>query len=152
MTRKKRATLEPWQASNARGQFVPLSYELVASDAFKALTKKQTSLYLFACQRRYATIKHNSGKLIDGDISPAGRWPTVPGVTGDCFYLNIAIATACGVYASDDRKTFYRDRKRLAVLGFIDVVIDGTRYRPKGKTVFKMSERWKAYHKDNKPP
>ena len=149
---RKRKSLEPWQSAAPNGQYVRLAYDFLASPAYKALTKKQIGLYLLACQRRFFTIRHNAGTVLNGDISPLGRWDGVPGVTAECFYLNFAIVTACGVYAPYDRKSFYKDRIRLVEIGLIDMVIDGTRYKPKGKTVFRMSERWKTYHQEQPPP
>ena len=148
---RKRKSLEPWQSAAPNGQYVRLAYDFLASPAYKALTKKQIGLYLLACQRRFFTIRHNAGTVINGNISPLGRWGGVPGVTAECFYLNLAIATTCGVYAAYDRKSFYKDRARLVQLGFIDIVIDGSKYKPKGKTAFRMSQRWKAYQQE-KPP
>lgn len=152
MGNRKRRGLEPWARNDEAGRYAPVAYSLNRSAAFKALTGAQIRLYLFVVERRQYTIYLNAKGNGTAETSPAARWCDAKEVTPDCFFLNRALATAAGYYRESDSKAFYRDMNALKKYGFIDTVIDGKRCSPRGKSVYRMSERWKAYTRPRSPP
>lgn len=150
MARKKeRAGLEPWEGRHKNGQYIRLSYDMVFScPAWQALTKKQIFLYFLARKQRFITLS-NHGK--DPEISPAAKWPDSPTIDDECFFLNFGIAVANG-WPQNDRKTFSDGKRKLAKIGFIEIVYDAKGRRRGDKSVYRMCDKWAEYKATQKPP
>ena len=149
---RKRGGLEPWEAVRRDDSYTRTAKSLSRSAAYGELTGRQIRLYELAKERRQFTIYLNASGKATAATSPAVRWCGATGIGNDCFFLNLEIAVAAGYYRKDDPKAFYRDRKALGQYGFIDTVLDGKRCRPRGKSVFRMCERWKEYTRPRSPP
>lgn len=141
MVKKKSQGLAQWQASKPNASWLQLSYELVNSAAWNALTRKQQNLYLFALQTRYSAIKA-AGRYNNSDWTPTTRWKDYNKVTEDTFYIKFNDVVRANKYAKYDEKSFYSDRKALVILGFLDIIIDGKLVGYKEPSVYRMSGRW----------
>lgn len=141
MKKKKYPGLARWQASHPNQSWAQVSFELLDSDAWNALTQKQQNLYLHTLRLLYssrkAALRHN-----ESPITPTTRWPDYDDVTEDTIYLTFSKAVHDKKYKEWDDKTFYTDRKVLVILGFLDLVIDGKKVDYKEASVYKMSARW----------
>ena len=141
--KEKNSGLEKWQSYRPNDQWIQVSYDLLDSDACKALTKKQLNLYFFAQRLRFKALD-SALRQNESPITPTTRWRNYDKVTDDTTYITFHAAVKGGVYHKYDRRTFYSDRKTLIILGFLDIVVDGKTVAPKVASVYRMSSRWQT--------
>jgi hypothetical protein len=108
------------------GGFVPFTYEMMDSKAFRELTGAALKALIF-CMRKVKT--HH----------PIDRFRLH-------FSLTYAEAKKQGLTDS----TFRRGIKQLQELGFIDCVMKGgMRFQGKACSLYRLSQRWKDYGTSN---
>jgi hypothetical protein len=113
------------QGKNTLPPFVPLTWELLNSPAYKKLS-------------------HSSAKLLPLFLGKVKRSLRDAQYLQDTFTFTFSEGHAFG-YA---RKTFYRVVQALSEAGFIDIVeVGGLRGAGKTASRFKLSNRWRDYGK-----
>lgn len=136
--------------TTGKESFVRVFESMMNSDAWKELTGRQRSLYLF-CKGQYTKEYDNAkSKPVEGtpyydntDIA-AYREPEI-------FYMNREKVKECRLYNRTDwdkvnRRDFYRDMQALLQCGFIECLETGRITRT--KSIYKMSEKWKGWKKE----
>lgn len=127
MRKKKRI---PEYLGNSK-QFMPLTYEMQKSPAWRSLTRRQMDLYCLAYREAHYPKRH-----------PRIDFPDVDFLQGDdVCYLPFAVAVANGLYKEKSKTMFINDRKALIKAGFIEVLVKGGSGRI-NKSIYKMSCNW----------
>ena len=143
--KKKRIHLLPFQSIRPDSDsYVPISKSLQDYKGYRDLSGSAKNLYNQCVIQRYNAV---SRKRPDPDKFPADRYPDYDMVTSDCFYMNLALVKALGLYKESNKKKFYSDLHRLEESGLIDAIIKASQKgNPRRiKNVYRMSERWKKF-------
>lgn len=111
--------------------FVRLYSSMIHSPAFKALSHRQKSLYLYLKEQFY------------GHRKPSFDYPDMMEVQGEeFFYFPFTEAVDSGIYTKNMKREFYGDMHELVEFGFIEIAYDGNRRR---KTIYRYSGKWSTY-------
>ena len=126
--RKKRKI--PEYLGNSK-QFMPLTYEMQKSAAWRSLSRRQIDLYCLAYREAHYGKRH-----------PRIDFPDVDYLQGDdVCYLPFAVAVANGLYTEKSKTRFINDRKALINTGFLEIVSKGGQGNI-NKSIYKMSCNW----------
>ena len=151
-------------------QWIPFSFSMMVSPAFRALSGKAMQLYLVARRQEASAKAHadRKGSHVSPDLYPVDKWECLEytdKVKGRFpFYLNRALLVrdkenagkvkprdwygggTRGARLYADAKSLIEDRRKLVALGFFDEIPVGAGNR-KGdwiKSVYVLSDRWRA--------
>lgn len=129
MTRKRTKKIPAYLGDSK--QFMPLTYELQKSAAYRALTARQRDLYHLAYREAHYSKRH-----------PRNDFPDVDYLQGDdVCYLPFIIARANGIYTEKGKPGFITDRKKLINFGFLEIITPGGK-GAKNKTIYRLSGKW----------
>lgn len=149
---------------------MPISFSMMVSPAFRALSGKAMQLYLVARRQETSAKAHAERKSphVSPDLYPVDKWECLEytdKVKGRFpFYLNRALlvrdkenagkvkprdwygAGTDGARLYADAKSLFKDRRKLVDLGFLDEIDvgAGSPKGPKTKSVYVLSDRWRT--------
>lgn len=120
------------------GGFVPITKQMLLSQAWRKMTANQQRLYVFGRFRCF-----------DAD-HPRKDFPDLPMMQkNDVFYLSFPEAVKMGFYTKGNKKRFYEDMHQIEKLGFwkkitlVPNTSNGGEYFP--RAVYKMTADWMDY-------
>lgn len=124
MSKRNKYQKKPFESSGISSDTSANIFQsMLVSAAWKTLTDRQRTLYLYMKAQYYHQKKH-------------------PENNPEMFYFNRALyQDVYGLYPSP--KQFVRDRDALIEKGFIVVIEDGSYTRT--KTIYKYSDKWQKF-------
>lgn len=129
MTRKRTKKIPAYLGDSK--QFMPLTYELQKSAAYRALSARQRDLYHLAYREAHYSPRH-----------PRNDFPDVDDLKEDnVCYLTFGVAVSNRLYEKTGRTKFIYDRQILVKLGFLEIMTQGGN-GAKNKTIYRLSGKW----------